>query len=181
MTAPPSSPIRYLGIDPGLQRTGYALVERGRARPILREGGVIRSTKEKTLAERITEIGSGIREILEQYEPQAVVIEKVFTTPQFPKTALILAHARGAILFTIAERGIPVVHYTPTQIKRLLTGNGRASKEQMQHAVRTELGLEKILEPHDVADAFAIALCHYHTVGRQSFNTIIETTLPDRR
>jgi len=173
-------PIRYLGIDPGLQRTGYALVERGRKRPILREGGVIRSTKEKSLAERIVEIGGGIREILEQYEPQAVVIEKVFTTPKFPKTALLLAHVRGAILFSVSDRGIPIVHYTPTQVKRLLTGSGKASKEQMQHAVRTELGLEKILEPHDVADAFAIALCHYHTLARMPQNNVIETLLPER-
>jgi len=125
-----SRPIRYLGIDPGLQRTGYALVERGRSRPILREGGVIRSTKEKSLAERIAEIGSGIREILEQYEPRAVVIEKVFTTPQFPKSALLLAHVRGAILFATAERGIPVVHYTPTQVKRLLTGSGKLPRSK---------------------------------------------------
>jgi crossover junction endodeoxyribonuclease RuvC len=179
MTQTPS-PVRYLGIDPGLQRTGYALVERGRKRPLLREGGVIRSSKEKNLAERIAEIGIGIREILEQYAPQAVVIEKVFTTPRFPKTALLLAHVRGAILFSVAERGIPVVHYTPTQVKRLLTGSGKASKEQMQHAVRTELGLENILEPHDVADAFAIALCHYHTHARMPQNNITETLLPER-
>ena len=68
-----------------------------------------------------------------------------------------------AILFAAAERGIPVVHYTPRQIKRLLTGSGKASKEQVQHAIMNELGLDRILEPNDVADAVAIALCHYYT------------------
>jgi crossover junction endodeoxyribonuclease RuvC len=74
-----------------------------------------------------------------------------------------MAHARGAILFAAAERRIPVVHYTPTQIKRLLTGSGRASKEQIQLAIQRELNLTDILEPNDVADACAVALCHYHS------------------
>ncbi|MEZ6065579.1 MAG: crossover junction endodeoxyribonuclease RuvC [Planctomycetaceae bacterium] len=75
-----------------------------------------------------------------------------------------MAHARGAILFAAADAGLPIVHYTPRQIKRLLTGSGKASKEQVQHAIRMELGLESILEPNDVADAFAVALCHYHSL-----------------
>ncbi|MFO1020785.1 MAG: crossover junction endodeoxyribonuclease RuvC [Planctomycetales bacterium] len=70
----------------------------------------------------------------------------------------------------IADKQIPLFHYTPTQVKRLLTGSGHASKEQMQHAIRTELGLASVLEPHDVADAFAIALCHYYSAGRLSFS-----------
>ena len=152
----------FLGVDPGLNRTGYAILERGARGPLLREGGVIRSTQKKTLAERVFEIASGLREVLEQYQPQVLAIEQVFTTPRYPKTALLMAHARGAILLTAAERQVPVVHYTPTQIKRLLTGSGRASKEQIQHAVRSELRLDRLLEPYDVADAFAIALCHYH-------------------
>jgi crossover junction endodeoxyribonuclease RuvC len=75
-----------------------------------------------------------------------------------------MAHARGAILSMAVDRGIPVVHYTPTQIKRLLTGSGKASKDQIQRAIKTELSLDRLLEPHDVADAFAVALCHYYSV-----------------
>ena len=155
---------RFLGIDPGLNRTGYALLEQSVRGPVLCEGGIIRSTQEENLASRVHEIGSGIREVIEEYRPDVMVIEQVFTTPKFPKTSIIMAHARGAILFAAHEAGVPVVHYTPTQIKRLITGNGRASKEQMQHAIKTELGLKTILEPNDVADAFAAALCHYHTI-----------------
>ena len=155
---------RFLGIDPGLNRTGYALLEQSVRGPVLCEGGIIRSTQEENLASRVHEIGSGIREVIEEYRPDVMVIEQVFTTPKFPKTSIIMAHARGAILFAAHEAGVPVVHYTPTQIKRLITGNGRASKEQMQHAIKTELGLKTILEPNDVADAFAAALCHYHTM-----------------
>jgi crossover junction endodeoxyribonuclease RuvC len=155
--------VRYLGVDPGLNRTGYALLERSRRGPVLREGGVIRSTPKLSLAERVYEIGKGLQEVIEEFEPQVMAIEQVFSLIRNPKSALLMAHARGAILMTAAQNGVPVVHYTPTQIKRLLTGSGRASKEQIQHAIRSELGLKKLLEPNDVADAFAIALCHFHS------------------
>ena len=152
-----------LGIDPGLCRTGYALLQRGAQGPILREGGVIRSNPKLSLGERVLEIAEGLREVMREYGPQVMAIEQVFSTVQFPKTAILMAHARGAILLTAAEFKISVVDYTPRQIKRMLTGSGKASKEQVQHAVKNELGLEQILEPNDVADAFAVALCHYHT------------------
>lgn len=154
---------RYLGIDPGLNRTGYTLLRRTDAGPYLEEGGVISSTRDLPLAERVSEIGQGIVEVIEEFQPEAIAIEQVFSHGQFPKTAIMMAHARGAILFAAAQRSIPVVHYTPTQVKRLLTGSGRAAKEQIQLAVQRELGLTEILEPNDVADACAVALCHYHS------------------
>lgn len=152
-----------LGIDPGLNRTGYAVLERGPRGPVLREGGVIRSTQSLSLTERILEIGRGVREVIEQYQPQSLAIEQVFSHAQFPKTAVLMAHARGTILFAAAEAGLEVVHYTPTQIKRLLTGSGRADKEQIQLAIQREFALKEVLEPHDVADAAAVALCHHYT------------------
>lgn len=155
---------RYLGVDPGLNRTGYALIERTAKGPLLREGGIVSSSRSDSLAQRVLEIGRGIREMLEEYQPQLMAIEQVFSYGPNPKTALLMAHARGAILLVAAEREIPVLHYTPTHIKKLLTGNGRASKEQIQYAVRNELGMDEILEPNDVADASAVALCLYHSV-----------------
>jgi len=152
-----------LGIDPGLNRTGYAVLERGSRGPILREGGVIRSTQGLSLTERILEIARGVREVIDQYHPTVLAIEQVFSHAQFPKTAVLMAHARGAILYAAADAGLDVVHYTPTQIKRLLTGSGRAGKEQIQSAIQRELALDNILEPHDVADAAAVALCHFYT------------------
>lgn len=154
---------RYLGIDPGLNRTGYAVFERGKRGPVLCEGGVIRSTQKLTLSERVLEIGQGIREVLEQYEPSVMAIEQVFSTGQYPKTALLMAHARGAILYAAAERHVRVVHYTPRQIKRLLTGSGKATKDQVQRAIQSELQIQDVLEPNDVADAAAVALCHYYS------------------
>jgi crossover junction endodeoxyribonuclease RuvC len=156
-------PARYLGIDPGLNRTGYAVIERRSGRPALLEGGVIRSTQKLSLAERVLEIGEGIREVVEQYHPAIMAIEQVFSTVQYPKTALLMAHARGAILYAAAERKVRVVHYTARQIKRLLTGSGKAGKEQVQRAIQHELHLAALLEPNDVADAAAVALCHYYS------------------
>ena len=154
----------YLGIDPGLACTGYALLERTERGPVLHEGGVIRSTTRRSLAERVHEIGSGMRELIEEFGPQVMAIEQIFSLGRNPKSALLMAHARGAILWTAAERDIPVVHFMPTQVKRLLTGSGRASKEQIQHAVRNELHLSQVLKPNDIADAAAVALCVYHSI-----------------
>jgi crossover junction endodeoxyribonuclease RuvC len=154
---------RYLGIDPGLNRTGYALLERTAQGPRLLEGGIIGSTASKPLAARVHEIGDGLRDVLREFRPEAMAIEQVFSHAAHPKTAVLMAHARGAILFAAGDAGIPIVHYTPRQIKKLLTGSGKASKEQVQLAIQRELRLDTVLEPNDVADAFAVALCHYHS------------------
>lgn len=151
-----------LGIDPGLNRTGYAVLERTARGPQLVEGGVIRSTAGQTLSERVFEITQGVREVIQEFRPVSLAIELVFTHTRYPKTAVLMAHARGAILYVARDHELAVQHYTPTQIKRMLTGNGRASKEQVQRAIQREFGLDGMLEPHDVADAAAVALCHYH-------------------
>jgi crossover junction endodeoxyribonuclease RuvC len=155
---------RILGIDPGLQRTGYSLIERTAGGPILREGGVVRSEKAATLARRVHEIAAGVCEVLDEFRPQAVAIEQVFSLGRNPKTALLMAHARGAILAAVAQREIPIVHFTPRQIKRLLTGSGKASKDQVQRAIQREFALDCLLEPNDVADASAVALCLYYSL-----------------
>lgn len=154
----------YLGVDPGLSCTGYALLKRSVKGPVLCEAGVIRSTAKRSLAERVHEIGEGMRDLFEEFQPDVMAIEQVFSHIRHPKAALMMCHARGVILFTAADRNIPIVHFTPTQVKRLLTGSGRAPKAQIQHAVKRELGLQQILEPNDVADASAVALCLYHSV-----------------
>lgn len=155
---------RILGIDPSLTCTGYAVLERTARGPTLREGGVVRSDAEKTLAQRICEIATGIREVIEQYAPRAIAIEQVYSMPDNPNTTIKMAHVRGAILLLAAEREIPVLDYAPREIKKLLTGSGRAGKQQVQFAVQRELGLNSVLEPNDVADATAVALCLYHSV-----------------
>ena len=154
----------YLGVDPGLNRTGYAILNRTDSGPILIEGGVIRSTADLSLAQRVCEIGQGLREVIEEFQPRIMAVEQVFSFGRNPKTALLMCHARGAILMVAAERDIPVVHYAPRQVKKMITGSGKASKEQIQYAIKNEFGLDQILEPNDVADATAVALCLYHSV-----------------
>ena len=113
------------------------------------------------------EISVGLREIIAEYQPAVMAIEQIFSHIQNPKTAILMAHARGVILLAASEKGIPVWHYTPTQVKRLLTGSGKATKEQVQRAIQNELGLSYLLEPNDVADAFAVAFCHHYTAKSQ--------------
>lgn len=150
-----------LGLDPGLNRTGYAVlrIERPGQPPRLIEGGVIRSDAAEPLARRLLELRSGLVEVLTEHPIDAAAIEKVFSLARNPKTALLMAHARGSLLVTLAESGVIPAHYTPREIKKRMTGSGAADKEQVQRAVQAELGLAEILRPDDVADAAAIALC----------------------
>ena len=153
---------RVLGIDPGLNVTGYAVVEPGRSGARVVEAGVIRAGRDASaMGARLETIHNGILEILDAYPPSALALEQVHSHAGHPRTAILMAHARGVIVLAAALRGVPVVGYAASRIKKSLTGSGRAPKEQMQHAIRTELGLDRLPEPHDVADACAVALCHF--------------------
>ncbi len=154
---------RILGIDPGLTRTGYGLLHAENGKVILDEGGVIATGADQPLADRIHEIASEVRDLINEWSPEVMVIEQVFSLGKNPKSAILLAHLRGALLYVARDKDLQVVHYRPTEIKKLLTGHGRASKEQMQSVIKTELGLTEVPRPHDVADALAIALCHLHS------------------
>jgi crossover junction endodeoxyribonuclease RuvC len=154
---------RVVGVDPGLNVTGYAVVEPSLRGPYVLEAGVIRPRRSQgTLGERLTSIYQGIMEVLEQHSPGSFALEQLHSHVRHPRTAILMAHARGAIVLAAEQRGIPVVSYAATRIKKTLTGSGRAPKEQIQHAIKTELRLDRIPEPHDVADACAVALCHFH-------------------
>ena len=153
-----------LGIDPGLSRTGYAVVSRnGRAARLI-DGGVIRTDRERNLSDRICDIACGLREVIEEHQPSIVAVEQAFAHARNYRSSLMIAHVRGAILLVAAEAKLPVIHISATEVKRLLTGFGRATKEQMQSAIRFEFKLSHVLEPHDVADASAVALSVLHQV-----------------
>ncbi|MFM7037256.1 MAG: crossover junction endodeoxyribonuclease RuvC [Planctomycetaceae bacterium] len=168
-SSPPVTPVtprrqRYLGIDPGLRRTGYAIIERTAKGPVLREGGVIQSSSDWPLHQRLQEISKGLREVIAETQPEAAAVEQVFSHTRNVRSSLLLAHVRGIILLAVAEATIPLLQYSPAQVKKLLTGSGKAPKEQMQHAVKAELKLTALPDPHDVADASAVALCLYHSL-----------------
>jgi crossover junction endodeoxyribonuclease RuvC len=164
----PTSPPRIIGLDPGLQVTGYAVLEVAEAGPKVCEAGVIRSTEGRAsadMADRIRALYDGLCEILDQWKPRFMAVEQLYAHYDHPRTAILMAHARGTFFLAGAQRDIPVLSYASTKVKKLVTGSGRAGKEQMQHAVARELGLAKLPEPHDVADALAVALCHYFASG----------------
>jgi crossover junction endodeoxyribonuclease RuvC len=155
-------PTRILGIDPGLNTTGYAVLEFTASGPKICEAGVVRGTTKDSLTTRVHEIHLGVSEVIETWRPAAVALEQLFSHYKRPRTAILMGHARGVICLAAAQAGLPVISYSPTQVKKLLTGSGRAAKEQMQRAVQRELRLDVVPDPPDVADALAIALCHYH-------------------
>ncbi len=154
--------MRILGIDPGLNTTGYGVVDFANRQPRLIEAGVVRSKSSgaATLAERIKEIHDGVADVIASLKPQVLAIEELYSHYDRPTTAILMGHARGVIALAAAQAGLKVVPYPATQIKKTITGNGHAAKWQMQEAIRRELNLPATPEPPDVADALAIALCH---------------------
>jgi crossover junction endodeoxyribonuclease RuvC len=107
---------------------------------------------------------NGIVEIIEQFQPKVMAVEQLYAHYQHPRTAILMGHARGAVFLAAAQRGLEVASYNATRVKKTITGNGRASKDQVQRTIQRELGLAKIPEPSDVADALAVALCHHYLI-----------------
>lgn len=156
--------MRVLGIDPGLYITGYGVIARTGGKLGLVEAGILRA-QGSSLPERLQSLWSSLDELLQATQPEVLAVEELYSHYAHPRTAVLMAHARGVILACAAQAGIPVVSYAATRIKKTITGSGRASKEQIQRVIRAELGLSQIPEPPDVADALACALCHAFVQG----------------
>lgn len=154
---------RILGIDPGLNITGYGVIEVGPLRPQVCEAGVIRTASTlRDMASRVASVYNGVVEIVDQFQPEMLAVEQLYAHYKHPRTAILMAHARGVILLAAAQKGLQVVSYNATRVKKTITGSGRASKDQVQRTIQRELGLANLPEPADVSDALAVALCHYH-------------------
>jgi crossover junction endodeoxyribonuclease RuvC len=151
---------RILGIDPGLNITGYGVVEDDGRTIRLIEAGVIRGKTRGSLSARLREIHTGVVDVLVAFSPELLAVEELYSHYERPKTAILMGHARGVICLAAALQDITVKHYAATHVKRMLTGNGRAPKSQMQLAICREFKLLQPPDPPDVADALAIALCH---------------------
>jgi len=150
--------MRICGIDPGLQCTGYAVVVADAASVELLEAGVLRPDKGASLPERLRQLSAEVYGLLAEHEPEALAVEQLYSHYAHPTTAILMGHARGVILAAAAELGVQVLDISATRVKRLLTGNGQASKAQVQRAVVTLLNLTEPPKPADVADAIAVAL-----------------------
>jgi crossover junction endodeoxyribonuclease RuvC len=158
---------RTLGIDPGLNITGYGVVHSSNRGVQLDEAGVVRGGSGGELPRRLDKIHQGLCTVVKMYKPTAIAIEQLYSHYQRPRTSILMGHARGVICLVAAQHDIPVFDYAATKVKKLLTGNGRAPKLQMQQAIQRELRLSALPEPPDVADALAIALCHFYLSKRQ--------------
>ena len=158
-----------LGIDPGIATTGYGIIKKEAASSNLGyiACGCINTPAALDVPTRLLQIHRILKRIIKKYKPDRAAIEQLFFANN-TKTALIVAHARGTILSTLAASGVIVDEYTPLQVKQALTGYGRAEKAQMQKMVQLILKLSNIPRPDDAADALAIAVCCAH-----SFNATI--------
>lgn len=154
--------MRILGIDPGTAITGYGLIEsKGYdLNPVAY--GILDTQAGLPSSERLKQIYEQMAQLLEEAQADLVAVEQLFFNKNV-RTALSVGEARGVILLAIADKGIPVVEYTPPQVKMAVTGYGKADKRQVQLMVRSILGLKKIPSPDDAADALAVAVCAAHS------------------
>lgn len=162
--------MKILGIDPGLQVCGYACLEIDTAEEKLIEAGVFRTDNSSQIEVRLNSIAEDIESILKRFKPEIVAVEELYSHYGHPKTAILMGHARGVILQKCAEAGVEVKSFSATRIKKSITGNGRASKEQMQRTIQTILSLPQLPQPNDVADAVAAAMCCANSVGLSIVN-----------
>jgi crossover junction endodeoxyribonuclease RuvC len=150
--------LRILGIDPGLQLTGYGVIDFA-PRPKLVDAGVIRFNAKHTIAQRLIELERELVSILAEHKPDVCAVEELYAHYKHPRTAILMGHARGVILLCAQRADVEIEAISANRIKQSVTGHGHASKEQIQRAIQFAFNLKKPPEPPDVADALSVALC----------------------
>ena len=153
--------MKIFGIDPGSERTGYGCIETAGSRHHLVICGSLAAPAGATFPDKLKHIHAGLAALLARHRPDCVAVENIFHARNV-RSALRLGHARGVALLAASEAGLPVVEYTPAEIKRAVVGYGRAEKHQVQQMIKLLLGLDEPPSPHDAADALAVAITHAH-------------------
>lgn len=151
--------MRIVGIDPGIGRTGWGVIEVQGARFTVQKFGCFETAAKSETAERLKLVYAFMQHLFEEFKPDALAIEDLFFNTN-AKTALVVGQARGVVLLCAAQNNIPIAVYTPLQVKIAVTGYGRAEKNQVGQMVKTLLHLSNIPKPDDTTDALAIALTH---------------------
>ncbi len=164
--------MRILGVDPGLVNTGYGVIDTGSTRPVVVEGGVVRTASKTPLEERLHTIFQAVEEVISELRPDVMAIEDLHSQPRFAKTAIMMGHARGVVVMAAGAAGIPVHNYQPNRAKSIVSGAGHAPKEQVMRAVASHLRDDNVTRNEHVADAFAIALCHAIISGSPAVTAI---------
>jgi len=152
--------MRILGIDPGLDTTGYGIIDDAKERFVLLEAGVIRTPPKERIEKRLKKIYRGAQELIKKYKPKVLVLEQLYSHYKHPVTSILMGHGRGVICLAGSEHNLEVVSYPAKRIKKAVTGNGNASKEQVQRMVENVLGISQTDIPVDVTDALAAAITH---------------------
>ena len=151
--------MRILGIDPGLNVTGYGVVEVTSSGKIsLIEAGIIKTSSKSKISERLSTIYNGLDLLIENKKPEVLVLEKIYSHYKHPATAILMGHARGVICVLCGLKNIKLINYPSTRIKKAITGSGHASKTQIQRMITEILHLKKNPDPVDVTDALALAI-----------------------
>jgi len=153
----------YIGVDPGLGTTGYGVLRFVRGRIELIDAGTIRSSSGDSLPARLDELYTGLLELIDIHRPEAMGLEEVYSHYNHPITAVKMGHARGVFCLACQRRSLRLVSLPATRIKKLITGNGRASKEQVSGMIRHLLGIKDEIKPDDVTDALAAAIAAYES------------------
>ena len=172
--------MRILGIDPGLGTTGYGVIEDGnfasqnclpetRGNFKIIEAGIIKTEINTPIQSRLKKIFDAISEIINEHKPSVLVLEKIYSHYKHPTTAILMGHARAAACLASGMHGVNLINYPSTKIKKIITGNGHASKQQVQRMVQDILKLKNPPEPVDVSDALAMAIAYcYLKKGRKA-------------
>ncbi len=152
---------RVLGIDPGLSLTGYGCVDLSAAgrEPRLAEAGVLRLKSKAPMAYRLSQLYDDLTGLIDELRPQIMVVEQLFSHYRHVRTSILMGHARGVVLLAGESRGVAIDELLPTEVKKAITGDGHATKLQMQQAIKCQCRLDELPSPPDVADAIAIAMC----------------------
>ena len=161
-----ADPLRIIGIDPGLNVTGYGLIDFSRRETRLAEAGIIRlpRSSDENLPRRLETLFVEVQGLLAEFRPQRMCLEEIYGHALYPKTSILMSHARGVICLAAQLAGVPVTSLSAKRIKQSVTGNGNASKMQVQRAVRQLFSLDRTPHPPDVADALAAALCYANSL-----------------
>jgi len=162
-----------LGVDPGLAATGYACVRRkGQGVEVVTKG-LVRTAAGLPLEKRLERLFLQMQEVISAFQPGVMALEEFYSSPEHPRTAILMAHARGVICLCAALNGVEVVDYAVREVKQAVTGSGRASKEQVQRMVSAIASLKEPAKPWDVADALALAVCHCLVRGASPLQNVL--------
>jgi crossover junction endodeoxyribonuclease RuvC len=156
--------VRVFGIDPGSARTGYGCVQSDGVRHRLIACGAIALPVSHAFPEKLQRIHAALAALIAEHRPDCVAVENLFHALNV-RSALKLGHARGVAMLAAVEAGVPIVEYTPAEVKQSVVGYGRAEKGQVQSMIQLMLGMSSPPAPHDAADALAIAICHLHKLN----------------